>query len=179
MAAIDEILFQKAEAYASRHRIKIARRLGFGIHGLVLEGERVADAARTAIKIHKDGEPYHRERAIYERLAQHVVREIRGFNVPRLINCDEDLRVIEMTVVVRPFVLDFAGAYLEERPDFPEDVWEQWEQENESSLGLAGQRFSKFSMNWKTMASSWRMFRQATSLSSIRQMNETGASRPH
>lgn len=32
-----------------------------------------------------------------------------------------------MTIVKRPFVLDFAGAYLDARPEFPEDVWADWE----------------------------------------------------
>jgi len=42
---------------------------------------------------------------------------------------DDELRVIEMTIVARPFVLDFAGAYLDVRPEFPEDVWIAWEAE--------------------------------------------------
>ena len=39
-----------------------------------------------------------------------------------------------MTIVRRPFVLDFAAAYLDRRPEFPEDVWTTWEEEKESSL---------------------------------------------
>ena len=35
----------------------------------------------------------------------------------------------ELTIVTRPFVLDFAGAYLNHTPDFPEDIWDEWEQE--------------------------------------------------
>jgi hypothetical protein len=34
-----------------------------------------------------------------------------------------------MTIVERPFVLDFAGAYLDKRPDFPLEVWADWEAE--------------------------------------------------
>lgn len=37
-----------------------------------------------------------------------------------------------MSIVVRPFVLDFAQAYLDSPPDFPEEVWreriETWEE---------------------------------------------------
>ena len=33
----------------------------------------------------------------------------------------------EMTILERPFVLDFAGAHLDVRPDFPEEIWEDWE----------------------------------------------------
>ena len=38
---------------------------------------------------------------------------------PPVIVFDDDLWVIEMTVVERPFVLDFAGAYLDETSDKP------------------------------------------------------------
>src|SRR4026207_1339587 len=46
-----------------------------------------------------------------------------GFHVPQLIRADDDLWVIEMTIVTRPFVLDFAGAYLNSRPEFSEETW--------------------------------------------------------
>ena len=32
-----------------------------------------------------------------------------------------------MTVVERPFVLDFAGAYLDAPPEFSEEIWAEWE----------------------------------------------------
>ena len=44
---------------------------------------------------------------------------------------DDDLSVIEMTMVERPFVLDFAGAYLDEPPDFSEEVLADWRAEKE------------------------------------------------
>ena len=47
--------------------------------------------------------------------------------MPQLVDCDDDLRVLEMTIFERPFVLDFAGAYLDTRPEFPADVWADWE----------------------------------------------------
>ena len=50
-----------------------------------------------------------------------------GFSVPQYIHADDDLRVIEMSIVTRPFVLDFAGAYLDAPPDFPKEVWVEWE----------------------------------------------------
>ena len=50
-----------------------------------------------------------------------------GFNIPELVGFEDELRVIEMTIVKRPFVLDFAGAHLDIRPEFPEDVWTDWE----------------------------------------------------
>lgn len=113
----------------------LGSRLGFGIHGIVLVAERHTESAKTAVKIHREQEPYCRERDVYERLAQRSVSEICGFHVPRLITCDESLWIIEMTVVTRPFVLDFAGAHLEHPPDFPEHIWEEWEQEKREQFG--------------------------------------------
>ena len=54
---------------------------------------------------------------------------MRGFQVPELLDYDDTLQVIEMTIVAQPFVLDFAGAYLDKLPDYPEEVWEEWRSE--------------------------------------------------
>jgi hypothetical protein len=61
---------------------------------------------------------------------------ILGFNVPQLIRADDKLHVIEMTIVTRPFVLDFAGAYLDQPPDFPEDIWTDWESEKRDQFDV-------------------------------------------
>jgi hypothetical protein len=60
-------------------------------------------------------------------LKQAGITEILGFNVPQFIRADDNLRVIEMSIVKRPFVLDFAGAYLNAPPDFPDEIWTEWE----------------------------------------------------
>ena len=57
------------------------------------------------------------------------VSAVLGFNVPQLLGFNDELQIIEMTIVKRPFALDFAGAYLDIRPDFPADVWADWEAE--------------------------------------------------
>ena len=53
--------------------------------------------------------------------------KILDFNVPQFIRADDNLRIIEMSIVTRPFVLDFAGAYLDAPPDFPDEIWAEWE----------------------------------------------------
>jgi hypothetical protein len=68
-------------------------------------------------------------------LAEEGVEAILGFNVPQLIAHDDSLLVIEMTIVTRPFVLGFAGAYLRCPPDFSEDIWSQWEEEKKRQFG--------------------------------------------
>lgn len=126
---MEEILIRNARAYAARHQLQLAERLGFGIHGIILVTEDNSKAGKTAVKAHRTLEPYLRERAGYERLREAGVTELEGFHVPQLIRVDDELRVIEMTIVTRPFVLDFAGAWLEAPPSFSDEVWAEWEAE--------------------------------------------------
>ncbi len=42
----------------------------------------------------------------------HQVTEVRGCAVPELLACDDQFWIIQMTIVTRSFLLDFAGAYL-------------------------------------------------------------------
>jgi len=102
---MDDVFIQNALAYAARHQLRLAERLGFGIHGIIYAAENKSDGGTTAIKAHRESEPYLRERAVYERLRQVGVAKILGFNVPRLIRADDDFRIIEMTVVTRPLSL--------------------------------------------------------------------------
>lgn len=124
---MDEVFIQNALTYASQHHLQLAERLGFGIHGIIYVAEDKSSGGKTAIKIHRELEPFLRERAVYEVLLRDGATEILGFNVPQFIRADDDLRVVEMTIVTRPFVLDFAGAYLDRRPDFPAEIWAEWE----------------------------------------------------
>src|SRR5439155_6522012 len=126
---MEETLLQNARAYASRHQLQLAERLGFGIHGIIFVAEDNSKAGKTAIKVHSSVEPYLRERAAYERLKDACVSDILGFNVPQPVRFDDELRVIEMSIVTRPFLLDFAGAWLDAPPDFPDETWVEWEAE--------------------------------------------------
>jgi hypothetical protein len=118
---------EKAREYAAQHQLCLAERLGFGVHGIIFVAEHTLSVGKTAVKAHHSITPYFRERAAYQRLLEANVSDLLGFHVPHLVQFDDALRVIEMTIVTRPFVLDFAGAYLDERPDFPEDKWAEWE----------------------------------------------------
>jgi hypothetical protein len=122
-----DFIVKNALTYAAQHQLELAERLGFGVHGTIFVAENKSKSGKTAVKAHRELEPYLRERAVYERLQRAGVTELAGFNVPQLVAADDGLRVIEMSIVMRPFVLDFAGAYLDARPDFPADVWADWE----------------------------------------------------
>jgi hypothetical protein len=118
---MDEVLIQNAVAYASQQHFQFAERLGFGIHGIIFVAEDKCGGGKTAVKAHRE-DPYRRELSVYARLQQIGVTEILGFNVPQLMGADDALRVIEMSIVMRPFVLDFAGAYLDAPPSFSDEI---------------------------------------------------------
>jgi hypothetical protein len=126
---MNDNLAQNAHTYASRYHRHLAERLGFGIHGIVYVAEGNPQCGKSAIKVHRFVEPYVRERRVYERLAEARVTRVLGFHLPQLLRADDDLLVLEMTVVTRPFVLDFAGAYLDLPPVFTEEIWAEWEAE--------------------------------------------------
>lgn len=132
---MDEAVIQNAIAYASRRHLHLAERLGFGIHGIIYVAEGKSTGGKTAIKTHCETEPFLRELSVYLRLQQAGVSEILRFNVPQLIHADNVLRVIEMTIVTRPFVLDFAGAYLDAPPGFSDEIWIEWEIQKSEQFG--------------------------------------------
>ena len=51
--------------------------------------------------------------------------KLLGFHVPQLLRSDDELLALEMTIVPPPFVLDFAGAWLDFPPQFPDEVWQE------------------------------------------------------
>ena len=101
--------------------------------GLLLGGGKDGDVYRTnrpsAVKLHRVAEVYRRERDCYFRLGDVGLTEIEGLALPEMVGYDNDLLVIEMTIVARPFLLDFASGYLDDPPDWPEEVMAQWHED--------------------------------------------------
>jgi hypothetical protein len=126
---MDESSIVYIHSYAAQRDLKIAERLGSGKDGIVFVAERKITPARVAIKAHRSADTYMREKLAYERLKETNTTSICGFNVPKIVNSDDELRILEMTIVERPFVLDFAAAYLDRRPEFPPEIWAEWEAE--------------------------------------------------
>ena len=135
MEPIADITIKNAVAYAARYELRLGERLGFGIHGSVHVVEHKIKRDKSAIKSHRTTEFYLRERAVYERLSGAGVSDILGFHVPQFIRADDELQVIEMTIVTRPFVLDFAAAYVGGPPEFSVDIWAEWEAEKREQFG--------------------------------------------
>ena len=126
---MNEIVMPNARLYADQRQLELGETLGSGKDGIVTVAKRKVQPAKVAIKALRWPEAYERERSVYERLQGAGVVAILGFNVPQLVGSDDGLRVLEMTIVEPPFVLDFAGAYLEKRPEFTAEIWADWEAE--------------------------------------------------
>ena len=92
------------------------------------------------MKVFRHERLFQRERDVYQRLAERHVIRILGFDVPQLVAFDDDLWIVEMTIVSPPFVLDFAGAYLDQKPDYPPEVLADWMEEKAEQFG---ERWSK------------------------------------
>jgi hypothetical protein len=132
-----EDILRRANEYARRYGRTLGAEIGFGVHGtvFVIENQPESGEIESAIKVHERVEPYHRERDVYLRLQKHGVIDIRGCRVPRLLRFDDELSVIEMSVVTRPFVLDFAGAHLDKPPEFSEEVMADWLADKQEQFG--------------------------------------------
>ena len=140
----------RVSAFESRRGCRLLGRLGPGPgqDGFVLRSDRL-----TAVKFFERAERYSREHQVYQMLRAKGIYHIAGHAVPELISADENLRAIEMSIVERPFVLDFAGAKLpEEVPDFEPHVMEE---HMEHLRELFGER-------WGDALHVAEMFRQAT-----------------
>lgn len=129
-------LRQRVQDYANQNDLLIREQLGAGVHGIVFTANYQTKGGQIALKVHERGVDYLRERNVYLRLREHALTEIRGGNVPELVAFDDALWVIAMTLVDRPFVLDFAGAYLDQPPaDFSEEVLADWRMEKQEQFG--------------------------------------------
>lgn len=131
----DMIEIESARQYANRHGLRLGEPLGAKLHGSVWLVQDNVKGGASALKIHRDPEFHDREVAVYFRLEETAIRRIRGFSVPQLIATDPELQALEMTVVEAPYLLDFAGARLDFPPEFPEEVWADWEAARREQFG--------------------------------------------
>jgi len=91
---MNDILIPNASLYASRFEIEIGETLGSGKDGIVLVAKRKAQPAKFAMKVLRWNEAYEREKKVYERLRELGVNTVLGFNVPQLLGCEDDLRIL-------------------------------------------------------------------------------------
>jgi len=138
--------------YESKYGLHVTGRLGPGPgqDGNVYRTDRA-----TAVKIFDREERFTREDAVYRILTNKGISIIAGHAVPEWINSDSSLWIIEMTIVDRPFLLDFASARTaSEVPDWEPHVLDEYYE------GLK----EKFGANWENALHVAAMFNVATGL---------------
>lgn len=116
--------------FGETQQTEIEEQLGFGWDGTVLAMDR-----QSAIKVFNHERLYQRERDVYLRLQSRQVSRLLEFKILRLLAYDDDLWIVEMTIVSPPFALDFAGAYLDQKPDYPPEVMDEWRLEKAEQFG--------------------------------------------
>ncbi|WP_425616325.1 hypothetical protein NA78x_006272 [Anatilimnocola sp. NA78] len=113
------LLEQYAQEYAKSHEMSTSLELlGDGTDGAVW-----LTSDRTAIKVFHDRKQFEIEKECYIRLAAAKVKEARGFAIPQLVDCDGQRKIIEITTVRAPYLLDFGKCYLDHTPDFTSEQW--------------------------------------------------------
>jgi hypothetical protein len=118
----------KALAYTTKKGLYLGRLLGSGREGSVWEVTDKNGIHSWAAKFHYELLPCARESACYHRLRELDLRKIGELHIPQLITSDNEWLVIEMTLVARPFLLDFASVRLDVDPDFTEEAMVDWEE---------------------------------------------------
>jgi hypothetical protein len=131
---LDGILEDKAEAFCAFRKITKHECLGCGVHGSVWVVSDKQIPVPWALKLLRRPEFYERERDCYRRLQSRGVFHLLGFNVPQLLAHHDVWHAVEMTIVRPPFVLDFAGAWLDKAPEFSTNAWEMWEAEKQEQF---------------------------------------------
>ena len=122
-------ILARLERYVQRREVSVLHHLGAGIQGIVVS------TGRSAVKVLRRELHYQRERDVYLRLRQHDLVVVRGCAVPVLIDCDDELRALEMSIVKPPYILDFASAYLDRPPEYPPEVIDTWREEKQEQFG--------------------------------------------
>jgi hypothetical protein len=78
-----------------------------------MDGSVWVSDRESAIKVIRNRKNYADELESYRRLQQGGVHELCGFAVPWLIGCDDTLQVIEMSIVQKPYLLDFGKVHFD------------------------------------------------------------------
>jgi hypothetical protein len=159
---MNEFLVPNARPYAARYQLEFAETLGSGKDGIVVVARYKTKPSDVALKFFRFKDAYRREKHAYQRLEAFGVSRILDFNVPQLLRFDDELQVLEMTIVKRPFILDFAGAYLVGAPNSPLRCGRSGKRKSGSSSKHIGQRSKRPFQNSKGCAFIYWMCRQPT-----------------
>ena len=125
---------QRAIDYINRisQSLVTEAQLGFGTDGIVWRTTRP-----SAIKVFERRRNYSDELECYRRLQIAGIKELAGFTILNLEGFDDDLMIVEMSIVRPPYLLDFGKVYLDRRPPYWDDtqLMENWREEGQENFG--------------------------------------------
>jgi hypothetical protein len=104
------VLSRRDDFCESRSRSVVDLR-GWGVDGYIWQTDK-----DSVVKVFRRSQQFVQERDVYLRLRQRQLYQLQGFRIPRLLDFDDDLLVLELTYIRPPYVLDFAGAALDRPP---------------------------------------------------------------
>jgi hypothetical protein len=119
---LDPMLMERARTYAANAGLLLNNFLGGGTDGNVWQSSR-----NTAVKALQLQKNFDMELGCYQRLKDHGWVKIGPCTVPRLVDWDAGLLIIEMEMVTPPYILDFGKAYLDSAPEHSEETWRDHE----------------------------------------------------
>jgi hypothetical protein len=131
---MEDIKYRLA-AFAQANNLELIRQIGFGIHGLAMLADNRDQLLVSVVKVFESTEPYERERDVYLRLQEAGATSLAGCSVPQFIGASDQHLTIWITLVDRPFCLDFAAAYLDGLPRYFPPMGEEWEAEKLAQFG--------------------------------------------
>lgn len=108
---------RRLQIYTTNRQLTILSPLGHGQDGNVWQSDR-----NTAVKVLFREDSYFNELVCYERLAERNVTKVRGCEIPKVRDFDDELLVLEITIVEPPYVLDFGKCKVDYKHDHSADA---------------------------------------------------------
>jgi hypothetical protein len=125
---------ERAKAYTDSREIVLEEEdpIGYGMDGSIWQTSR-----QSVVKIYEREKNYRDEVECYRRFAAKEVVTIAGFVIPDLIDCDDAILALEMSIVQPPFLLDFGKVYLDSPPPYWDDdeIMGHWHAEGRENFG--------------------------------------------
>lgn len=129
-----EEMTQRAETYSQSRKLSFNCQypLGAGIDGCVWRTSRP-----SALKLCEREKSYLEEVECYRRLKVPGIRRIQEFAVPTLVDFEDPLQALEISIVSPPFLLDFGKVYLDSPPPYWNDtqIMADWHAEGLETFG--------------------------------------------
>lgn len=105
-------ILDRRNTYCSRHNVVIQ----FDEPDWGLDAYLWRTNTETIVKVHWYHDRFQKELATYQRLVERKIARLKGFEFPQLVDYDEELHILELSIVSPPYILDFVEVGIGKRP---------------------------------------------------------------